>query len=551
MLHRKLTEEEKKVVHVLFDPHKVSGVLFNNELPQIESLQYWDDDRDNKFKPRPYQLPFFSQEYSCLRKPKESKKQYFNRLKTLGDRYMFSGRGIGKTMVGLVIDMLLDTMYHYRDWLSLFISSDDSKVKAVYDAYNSTMSHHPFFKMFRGSERRAELTISSGLNGTHKVVGISMALTSADSGAKIESHHANKFYMDESQKATQIIVGKLTHACASDGAIEVFAGITEFSKHHPIGKIVTDWNQRNKVVQLPQYVSEDWTEERKEASIRKHNGKEDPGYKVHVEARIIENTEGLYDIEKIRQAYEINRNKNRHIKHIEISPQNYFRLDDLIILDKPKNCVRTWVAEDWGEKIAEIIILFEFEKSSGESVFKYVYNITLYNLSAPEEHEKVHECIIKQIQPNFIAFDASEAGGKEVVRRLQKKYNRDSIIPVQLQANVDTDPARDAEGHVIYNKDGTVKFETERAMIYSVYRIKKLFYNNKIEALYDLKLDRQFDAMRAVKTGNSMRIFSASHNDDHEHAAWQAFAIAQFLADSDYSSITGSDDTESDGIFLM
>jgi hypothetical protein len=388
--------------------------------------------------------------------------------------------------------------------------------------------------MFHANQRRADAVVESGENGGHKLVGVSMALTSQTPGGAVESHHADKIYMDESQSVTEGIMTKLTHSVGRFGAIKRFAGITEFSKHSPIGRILSDPKEKSRVVNLPQYVSEDWTEEARETAIRDHNGKEDPGYKVHVEARIIENTEGLYDMEKIRQCYRLAQNKNNTIKHCEISKDNYFRKEDLIILDKPKNCTRVWVSEDYGERTAEIIILFEFDTQRGP-VFKYEYNITLHDLSAPEEHEAVHDIIIKQLNPNFIVFDATEAGGMEVARRLQKKRNPKSIIPIRLNTSVSTEPERDEEGRVVEDKEGNTKFVLKPASEWSVYCIKQLFYNLKIEGLYDIKLDKQFDSMRCVRTsaGNS-RIFCGVGDEDHEHAAWQAFALGHFLNENVY-----------------
>lgn len=550
MLKKKLTDEEKQAAHILFDPIKLSGVLFNREINQFEDLQYWDEDRDNKFQVRPYQIPFFSQEYSTLKLPDENNKSFFERLHKLGATFCFCGRGIGKTLIALLIDMLYDSIFHYKGWLTLFISRDEDKVTKVYDAYLKIMKNHPFFRMFNCHERRKDYTVESGEHGGHKLVGISMALSSQNPGGKTESHHAEKIYMDESQSVTEGIMTKMTHAVNPKyGAIFRFAGITEFSKHSPIGRILTDPSEKNNVINLPQYVSEDWDDKAEQKAIRDHNGREDPGYKVHVEARIIENSEGLYDIEKIRKNYEKAYRKKQLIKHFEVSKNNFFRYEDILILDRPKNCSRVWVSEDYGERQAEIVIIFEYDTSSGP-LFKYEYNITLYDLSAPEEHEKIHECIIKQIKPNFISFDATEAGGKEVARRLQKKYKESNIIPIHLNSSIETEPKRDELGNVVKDKQGNTVFEKKPAREWAVYCLKQLFYNYKFDSLYDLKFDKQFDAMRGVKTpSGNLRIFCAQA-EDHLHASFEAFALAHYLNENNYVDEI-EDDTSEDVIFFI
>jgi len=547
MLLKKLTDEERKIAHILFDPMKMSGVLFKREINQFDDLQYYPKDKEDKFQLRPYQIPFISQEYSIFKKPDESSRSFFERKINLGTTYCLSGRGIGKSLLALLIDMLFDSMYNYKSWLALFMSRDDLKVKKVYDAYVKIMNHHPFFKLFNVHKQRQDLTVECGENGGHKLVAGTMALSGNEPGGFVESHHADKIYTDESQAITDDIMTKLTHAVnkSRGGAIFRMAGITEFSRHSALGRIMTDYKEKDRVIQLPQYVSEDWTEETKEKAIRDHNGKEDPGYKVHVEAKIIENTEGLYDIEKIRQCYRQAINKKQFIKHFEISKNNFARLEEILILDKPKNCFRIWVAEDYGERIAEIIILFEFDTPKGP-IFKYEYNITLYDLSAPEEHEAVHDCINKQINPNFSVFDATEAGGMEVARRLQKKRKPTSVIPIRLNSSIETEPERDEEGREVRDKDNKIKFVKKAASEWAVHCIKKLFYNLKIDALYDQKLDKQFDSMRGVKTpSGNLRIFCAGP-EDHEHACWQVLALGHFLNENNYVE---NDETEEDEFF--
>ena len=94
MLLERPTEEEVTLAGYLHDPVCVTENLFVEDVKQLDSLQYFDE--DNNFKVRLYQLPFLSYDYLIADDPKISKQSNFKLKKGSGSGYIYCGRGIGK-----------------------------------------------------------------------------------------------------------------------------------------------------------------------------------------------------------------------------------------------------------------------------------------------------------------------------------------------------------------------------------------------------------------------------------------------------------------------
>lgn len=529
----KLTDNEERLLHVFCDPIKLSELIFPENIDTLDSFQNFDP--NSKFKPRQYQIPMYSFEYCLAEDPDLSKVENFKLKKRVSDAYNFSGRGCGKSLQ-LLIDMCLEAAYYLYERQTLVSSLDDDHVALLMNPFIKVLNTHPFFKMLNANIKLAAMEIETGVNRGHQFVGVGMALTGQSPGSHFEGKHAQKIIGDEMQYETDEVVKKRSQAGhPTTGACLRFSGITDFTRHSSMGKIVCDPAMKSQVINLPKSVAEDWNDFNFAEAVRDYDGTETHGFKTHIDAEIVEDTESAYDMEKVRECYQLAFEKKHLIKHFEITKDNFTRFKELLILSKPKGCERVFVAEDWGEKTAEIVIWFEMPKEP--SLYKYEYNITLQGLSEPSEHFEIHKYLIEELKVNFVGLDATEQGGKQVIRELQKEYpdSAECFVPIGLNTSFVVDYKRNKKGEIIEDSEGKMIPVKEHARVWANHCMKKLWYQGRVISLYDPKLDKQFAAMREKRNGTNVSYFSAlGKNKDHLHAACEVMVLLHHLKENNF-----------------
>jgi len=515
----KINEEELKLSRILFNPKAMLECLFVNKIANFDTLQQF---KDNKFfKVRLYQIPFISYEYMLANNPKLSDSENFELRKGAGTGYYYCGRKIGKSLVALLMDLLLDTIYNFEDYVTAFSSFDEVHVQHILEPYIKTLENHPFFKLFKGHATRHptyKITFPKG----RTVEGINMNINSKNKiGAQWERVHASKIYIDEHQYETDEVIYKRSQATSEDGAIERFAGITSFKSHSPAGKLFTNLTLKNWLTNIPRTISISWNKISKAKALEDYDGKETLAYKIHVLAQLCEDAEGLYNMERIRKSY----NKRKHIKHFEITDKNLDRFKELLIVERPVNSDRIWIAGDFGETAPTEIAIINEIKSNYKVFFKYIYNITLHHL-VPDEQTEVFKYIAEKVQANFIGLDCTEQGGRQIYRDLSKFYTKENLVWVGFGEKTPVGFEKDEKGEIIYEKQIPL-IQQEYVIDWSVRRLKHLLYDgDKFEIPLDFKFDKQFAAMVSVKSAN--RTVYGCKEQDHLHAAFQVFSIMQW-----------------------
>jgi hypothetical protein len=244
-----------------------------------------------------------------------------------------------------------------------------------------------------------------------------------------------------------------------------------------------------------------------------------PGYRTQILGQVVDDGNSVYDIERIRECYKRDKDGDPIlVKSFEINRNNFYRFKEIIIVDKPNNAESSWICLDKGEGNAptEIIVLFKIG-----DIYKYEYNITNFRLS-PDEDNVVVEYIIEQLKANVVGIDTTSGGGKAMLSYLAKKYP-ENIVGVSFNEKIDIDFEKDEQNNIKYDSAGNVIYKSEFIVDWSIQRIKHLFYNKKIQALYDMKLDTQFDSIIVMKSGQ--RTVYGSKMANHLHQAFQVFAI--------------------------
>ena len=183
MLIQKLTNEELEIIGFLHHPRIAAECLFPAKAENFESLKnYPKDDYSNKFVVRLYQLPMLSYEYLLAEDSKLTSEQNFRLKKGAGDLFNYCGRKIGKSLIGIIIDLLLDSIHNIVDWVTAFSSLDESHIKPILDPLITILNNHPFFKLFNyKSTKTPNYEIKSNDFG-HKIEGVNMRVKGKDPG---------------------------------------------------------------------------------------------------------------------------------------------------------------------------------------------------------------------------------------------------------------------------------------------------------------------------------------------------------------------------------
>lgn len=401
MLLEKLSEKEISLIGYIKDPVFLAETLFENKINNLDSFQNYSE--DDFFEVRLYQLPMMSYDYLLVNDPKLTANENFNLRKGSGTAYIFCGRKIGKSICQ-AIDIILDTIYNFKDWVTVVSSFDQDHVDNLLEPYIKAMKKHPFLKLFKTHVKRKPTTITT--EHGHTVKGVNMALSSRECGSQFESQHANKMILDEAQYETDEVLKKRSQAVSELGTIERLSGITSFKKISPAGKIFTSLEKKNWLVNFPQFVSEAWNEERKKEAMNDYGDESAPGWRIHVKAELCEDLKGLYQIDRIRSCYHPH-NLKKPVKRFEINKETLCLFKDRIIIERPTNVKRCWIAADFGVTApTEIIIIFEIEQPDKTVLYRYIYNITLYEL-IPDEQTEIFKYIIKELKADYISLDCS------------------------------------------------------------------------------------------------------------------------------------------------
>jgi len=247
-----------------------------------------------------------------------------------------------------------------------------------------------------------------------------------------------------------------------------------------------------------------------------------PGYRTQILGQVVDDGDSVYDIERVRECYKRDKDGDPIlIKSFEINRTNFYRFKEVLVLDRPSNADSVWICLDKGEGAAptEIIVLFKVG-----DIYRYEYNITDFKLS-PDEDDIVVEYIIEVLKANIVGIDTTSGGGKAMFSHLAKKYP-ENIVGVSFNEKIAIDFERNDQNEIIRGVDGTPKYKEEFIVDWSIQRLKHLFYNNKILAHYDMKLDTQFDSIFVMRSGQ--RTVYGSKMANHLHQAFQVFAIVHW-----------------------
>jgi len=514
----KIKENDLKVFQVLTHPIGCAETMFHD----FDSLGTWDKEKFGKV--RAYQYPMLSWDSLFLNNPKLSKEKNIETKNNLAESYNLGGRLTGKSIVSITIDVLVCTFNQVYKW-AVISSYDKLHVMEIFEKLINSFENHKIMKILNCHPLRSptyKLNFASGL----LLESVNQNITGKNPGGQYFGKHYDRQYMEESSYLNKDVSGKMLMAQSEKGCINRFSGMTTFTKTSPIGEIFFDLENKKKIINLPSYINPTWNNKKEADAIKEFGGKDSLGYQVQIDGKVIEGAESVFDIQRIRQTYLVDKKgMGIPIKSFEVNKDSFFRYKEIVIVEKPINAEFLGIYADIGEGGApsEYIIISQTNK-----IYKYIYRISTFQLS-PEEEKDFIRYLISLLQPNIIGLDNTSGVGKALISALIKDYP-DNVIPVSFNENIDIDYEKDKNNQYIKGKDGSYVFKQANVVDWSIQCLKDIFYSKKIQMYEDIKFDTQINNVIVGKTKQG-KVMYGFKTANHLFQAFQVFAICHWLTE--------------------
>jgi hypothetical protein len=492
---------------------------FYNPLCLVESLFHDIDafglyDESKFIKVRNGQLPLMSYEYLIDEDPTLSARNNYRLKEGAGNVWCFGGRLFGKSVCVEKLDIFCDALLNEANKVG-FTSYDAGHIEGILEDVIVGFNRHPFLQILDTQIKRNPYTIRCK-NGW-SLVGINMNVSSSEAGGNFYQKHLKKLYIEEAAQETNKVYEKRIDSVDELGCVFRVAGMTNFRKTDPAGKVFYDRDLKPWVVNLPQTINPRWDDKQKKVAIKKHFGEQSISYRIFVGGEIVEDGISVFDMERIRTQY----NERRTVKFFEINKSNFSNFRNILILEKPNNADSLFIAADIGESApTEIIIIPEINKK-----YRFDYNITCYGLTHKEQFE-LFKWLGEKLGANFIGMDTTDGTGRAIFRELQQVFPTEHLIWCSFNEKIAIDFERD-ENNNIETKDGVPVYREELVDGWSIQRLKHLFYENLMDLpLYD-KLDVQLNSVLAMQSGSRV-LYEVVSDEDHLLAAFRVFSTMQW-----------------------
>jgi len=510
MLLENITEDELQFMEDFSDPVVLAECLFND----FDNLSTFDE-RDFGHV-RNGQLSMISYEYIMEDEVKGlSKKDNFKILEGAGTIYNFGARKYGKSLITLIID-IFESIVHLDGWNTIFSSYDAVHIRSVLERVIPVSESHPFLKIFDVKVKRSPTYLLRYKNG-FIINSVNMNVASKNPGAQFFGHHTKKLWIEEASKETAKVKEKRVDAISELGCIERISGMTDFTKYSPAGEVFYPLAKKPWVCNLPQYINPMWDNADKQKAAEKYGGEGSVGFRVFVKGEVVEEGISVFDMERVRNNYI----ENKTIKSFEVSKETFPMFEHRVIVERPANTERMFIFADIGESApTEIGIVSEVNKK-----YKYLYNITLYNLDDKQQY-KFFKWLILQLKAELTGLDCTDGTGRSIFRSLAEDFPTENLVWVSFNEKIPVDFDKDDKDNVIF-KNGKPVYKEEYVSSWSVKHLKDLLYADKMEIPMDFKFDNQFNSVVVMQSSTRI-VYKCISEADHLFQAFQVFAIMEW-----------------------
>lgn len=522
-MREKLTKEQFLRLKMLFNPKAFTEIMF----PNLENLS--EMGKNDKYSTvRTYQLPYLSYEYMIANpKVKNDETIIKNHAQKVGAgrSYAMGGRLNGKSIYIVKTD-ILQTLMVCRNLKGILASYDDKHVEKIAKDLFPALDSHPILRHLKCKviTSKGDRSITNALG--NKITTINENILGKNPGHSWFGDHVHKVWYDEFSMTNEE-ASNIRLMCKSERGEPIYrvASMTNFNTHSPAGEIFFNKQLAPWVINYPAYANPTWTEKSERDALKRFGSHESVGYRVNIDGEVLQNSETAFSIEKVRDTYD----RSRITKSFIVNKKNFNRFKQNIIINRPEGIDRVEIGGDIGENLnpSEWIIIFK-----QNNLYNYVYNITTLELTADQEIELV--CfLINKMSAEVVAWDATEYKGKHIFEKLSEKYEKERLFPVYFNEKMKICYEKDVNGNIVRDDKGQLKVVEEYVSVYSVARMKEIFYGKQISMPVDEKFDLQINNFVSCVTG-LRETFDTSDGQDHLIAAFRAWIIGSFMS-GDYS----------------
>jgi len=421
------------------------------------------------------------------------------------------------------IDVLLQYIHKVKQ--ACVSSFDDRHLRNVTNPIALFIESHPFLQIFglknsrSNAVKRDPLTVTSEHGSLIK--GVNEQVDSPEPGVQFQSLHFTYLTIEETSYISEKGTKQRIDAGNATGYIERLSGIPDLRLGSPLTKILTDPKNKRKIWRLPQYVSPLWCEETKQKRIAEYSGENSSGYRLNVEAEILEGAYGFWDMARLKEKAI---KQSRKIKYFEVGKENFHDFENrLKAIERLPGADQVYIISDigLGHTPSEVIIVFRVG-----DVYKYVYQISLFKL-IQKEQAQIFKWLYDKLGTAFISHDATSDGGATIDELIALGIPQEHLLKVKLNTNLEVDFEKDEKGQIVRNNNGEPLMKKVNAMEFAMQELERLLYSGKLEIAFDDKFLREFNGYIVKQTG--LRKVYGSTTTDDLHQSFQILAIAIFF----------------------
>lgn len=512
-----ITEDELELCELFNYPIALAECLFNN----ADNLIEFDNNKLGSI--RRYQSPMVSSEWFVDVENDDRLKdthEKFNARKKVGDLYALGARRFGKSYAAIILDLLLYIIYATGE-ICMVSSVDMNHIDGVLGKVKTAFESHPFVKLFRKKSSAAKSKYSLLTNNNVLIESVNTNPTSSDGGKKnFYGYHAHRHYAEEFSLFTSEAMTAARDAKSERGIIERFSGMTNFNRDSPAGQVFYDNDYGEHLINYPQFVNPEFTDEEEKSRIKEFNGVESPEFKVFVLGEVLGDNVSVIDIDKVPF------NRHKPVIHFEINEDNFINFRDLIIVNRPEFADMGFLSADVSDiNITEIMLWYKWSNQ-----FHYRYKITLHGLDDSKQ-KKIFRWLINKGGIDYTGIDYGDALGRVLVNYLQTIFDPKFIQGVGFNEKLNVELEVDKRGNPL-RKAGKFVYKQEWVSIWSVRMMIRYMYNGQFDMAYDASLEKQLNKLIAIQ--NSARIsYKVRDKYDHTFQALQVLSIMLFKLEFD------------------
>lgn len=534
-MYQKLLNEDIDFIATLHDPIAVKECLFP---VNIKAPHLWGEEDCDLVRIRNYQMCWQNYSHMFCDDDTLSKKQNFQKKLSAGICYNIGARNSGKSFDFIQMDAPVNIMLaEGRE--SCLGSATDGFLKKVSNPILNILREHPFFRIFKKTGKSQGIQAGNNIEAQtrhgHTFYGRNEKIGSPEPGTKFHGLHYDTLHYEEISYATEEGEEKRVDSGSSLGVIERFSGIPDIKLGSPLGKILYTEENKKWIARLPQYVREDWDNNRRKYMIDKYNGETSMAYKLNVIGEIIEGAEGFWDIERIKAKC---LNKSRRIKIFDIDKKKFANFKKHIVVDRlPATQIYCCADIGAGSRPTEIIIVF-----FNGSKYQVIYNVLLNKLSSREQ-AKVFAYIYKKMGGCFIGLDTTTDYG--ILDYLEKdhKIPKKHLLGVDLRKNINIGFETNEETGRVIKKNGRPVIKQMISIDWAMQQLENLFYEGKMDIPLDNKFFKEFTGFKVLSEG-LRKSYGSSTTDDY-HQAFQIFAITRW--NNEWETLINMKNTDNNG----